>query len=365
MTRRLPGRALAVLLGALVPVLAGAGSARAGATPPGRSDPVLCAGAISSAEQVAGLPPRLLHAIGVVESGRRDPKSGLVRPWPWTINVQGQGYFFDNESAAVSAVQALQEAGITSIDVGCLQINLHYHPTAFSSLDQAFDPQANAAYGARFLRQLYGATGDWTAATAAYHSTTAEIGAGYARKVAAVRPAPDILPGDPDAVLPDAAALETELTPEFSAQLARDAADRAALLAAMRPAPSPAQARRRRDAAAPKLPRHAASGGEATSVYTAEFASRLAEDAATRAAIRARLRGQEEGTFVADAAPAPDAAPWRIRPAAWLYRHGGAGDRDAGAARATMPVAGKVRLRCLADTEPQGIVQLGKCGVIP
>ena len=42
---------------------------------------------------------------------------------------------------AVAAVQALQARGVRSIDVGCLQVNLMYHPIAFASLDDAFDPR--------------------------------------------------------------------------------------------------------------------------------------------------------------------------------------------------------------------------------
>ncbi len=36
--------------------------------------------------------------------------------------------------------------GVQSIDVGCFQINMYYHPGAFATLEQAFDPRANAAY---------------------------------------------------------------------------------------------------------------------------------------------------------------------------------------------------------------------------
>ena len=30
------------------------------------------------------------------------------------------------------------------IDVGCFQVDLFYHPYAFTSLEEAFDPDANA-----------------------------------------------------------------------------------------------------------------------------------------------------------------------------------------------------------------------------
>ena len=130
-----------------------------------------------------------------MESGRRDPVTGAVHPWPWTVNAEGQGYFYDTKAEAVAAVRAMQARGIRSIDVGCGQINLMHHPDAFPSLEQAFDPQANAAYAARFLKELFAQTGDWNKATALYHSATPELGAEYQRKVLAVWPEEQRLAG--------------------------------------------------------------------------------------------------------------------------------------------------------------------------
>jgi hypothetical protein len=147
-----------------------------------------CRAAIRMAERTAAIPDQLLAAIGRVESGRKDPRTGDVSPWPWTVNAEGQGYIYETKAQAVAAVRAFQSQGIRSIDVGCLQVNLMHHPDAFASLDIAFDPAANAAYAARFLTQLRAQTGDWTRAAAAYHSQTPEIGADYQRKVLAIWP---------------------------------------------------------------------------------------------------------------------------------------------------------------------------------
>ncbi|HEX5327570.1 MAG TPA: lytic transglycosylase domain-containing protein, partial [Acetobacteraceae bacterium] len=140
---------------------------------------------IAAAQAAAGLPSGLLAALGRVESGRLDPQTGTVRPWPWTINVAGQGFFFPNKATAVAAVQELQADGIRSIDVGCLQVNLMYHPAAFASLEQAFDPAANARYAARFLNALYYRSRDWTQAIGEYHSETPTLGAAYRTRVMA------------------------------------------------------------------------------------------------------------------------------------------------------------------------------------
>lgn len=144
-----------------------------------------CESAIAAAQAAAGLPSGLLAALGRVESGRLDPQTGTVRPWPWTINVAGQGFFFPSKTTAVAAVRELQADGIRSIDVGCLQVNLMYHPAAFASLEQAFDPAANARYAARFLNALYYRSRDWTQAIGEYHSETPTLGAAYRTRVLA------------------------------------------------------------------------------------------------------------------------------------------------------------------------------------
>lgn len=140
-----------------------------------------CDQAIAAAER--GLPAKLLPAISRVESGRLDAATGRVRPWPWTINVEGVGHFFDTKEQVIAAVAALQAKGVRSIDVGCMQVNLMHHPKAFPSLDAAFEPVTNAAYAARFLASLHGQLKDWNLATAAYHSMDPVRGEEYQRLV--------------------------------------------------------------------------------------------------------------------------------------------------------------------------------------
>jgi len=148
----------------------------------------LCRPAISVAERAFKIPPHVLAAIGRVESGRKDPVSGAFEPWPWTVNAEGQGFFYDSKAQAVAAVQAMQKQGMRSIDVGCMQISLLHHPDAFASLEQAFDPAANANYGARFLTQLHDKAESWPRAVELYHSATPDIGQAYGRQVYAALP---------------------------------------------------------------------------------------------------------------------------------------------------------------------------------
>jgi hypothetical protein len=151
----------------------------------GMAETELCAAAARAAENAAHIPNEFLSAIARVESGRVDAVSGALIAWPWTIDVGGAGRFFASKAEAIAAVRALQASGVRSIDVGCLQVNLAQHPDAFASLEEAFDPDANARYAAGFLNTLFAQTGSWPLAAAAYHSQTASLGSAYQRRVLA------------------------------------------------------------------------------------------------------------------------------------------------------------------------------------
>jgi hypothetical protein len=151
----------------------------------GFSEGHLCRAAIAEAERGANLPRGLLQAIGRVESGRRDPETGQFAPWPWTTNAEGEGKYFPTREAAIAHVRQLQARGVRIIDVGCMQVNLHHHPNAFASLEQAFDPLTNARYAARFLTELNGGRADWRQAAGHYHSQTPERAGPYREKVLA------------------------------------------------------------------------------------------------------------------------------------------------------------------------------------
>ena len=142
-----------------------------------------CLAAAKKAEQRYDIPTGLLAAIGQAESGRRDPLSGRVTPWPWTIDAGGTGLYLADSTTAAQTLTTLQGQGVRLIDVGCFQVDLTYHPHAFATLAEAFDPDANAAYAARFLSDLYHRLGSWSAAVQDYHSETPALGIPYRDRV--------------------------------------------------------------------------------------------------------------------------------------------------------------------------------------
>lgn len=147
--------------------------------------PGLCEAAAARASSSTGVPLSVLRAITLTETGRS--KKGSFRPWPWTVNMEGKGVWFDTLDEAKAYVRRNHDRGARSYDVGCFQINYRWHGGAFSSVDEMFDPDANAFYAARFLRQLFAEYGDWSRAAGAYHSRTPKFAEKYSKRFDRIR----------------------------------------------------------------------------------------------------------------------------------------------------------------------------------
>lgn len=143
-----------------------------------------CMEATQKMEKEFQIKEHMLTTISSVETGRWNELEQQSLAWPWTINAQGKGQFFNTKAEAVRAVKKLQAQGVKSIDVGCMQINLSYHGEAFDSIEEAFDPENNVRYGAKFLKSLYESKGnDWIKAAMAYHSSTPVKALKYKNKI--------------------------------------------------------------------------------------------------------------------------------------------------------------------------------------
>lgn len=118
----------------------------------------------------SGVPVSVLQAITRTETGRR--RNNRTQPWPWTVNMEGAGRWFDNPAEALSYVLEHFARGARSFDVGCFQINYRWHGQHFDSVEDMFDPLTNARYAARYLSELFAEKGNWDDAAGAYHSRT-------------------------------------------------------------------------------------------------------------------------------------------------------------------------------------------------
>jgi hypothetical protein len=130
-----------------------------------------------AAAHTAGIPPDLMRALTRTETGRST--GGQSQPWPWTVNMEGTGVWFDTRQEAEAYIAQHQERGARSFDIGCFQINHRWHGDQFTSVEQMFDPQENARYAARFIRELYTEFGSWEGAVGAFHSRTPENASRY------------------------------------------------------------------------------------------------------------------------------------------------------------------------------------------
>ncbi len=130
----------------------------------------LCEWAAQQAAAEAGVPPDILGALTLTETGRR--RDGITRPWAWSVNSEGAGSWFDDPGTALAFAEDRVAAGRTNLDIGCFQLNYRWHGMNFASVAEMFDPLTNARYAARFVSELHGETGDWRKAAGAFHSRT-------------------------------------------------------------------------------------------------------------------------------------------------------------------------------------------------
>ena len=193
---------------------------------------------ISAAEHAYGIPPGLLHAISLVETGQGI--GGYVLPWPYTVGVNSPGsdsYFkadqvlnrlgqlkkmgyvrfdlsadgisrskltyadalaflsthtasrtyslkaqpygrrFNNVDEAESFVYRMFAMGHRNLDIGLMQINWNVHSRHFRSVREALDPQVNLRYAVTYLMQHR--TNDWWGGVGRYHSGTPKYAKPY------------------------------------------------------------------------------------------------------------------------------------------------------------------------------------------
>ena len=130
----------------------------------------VCLAEARRAEVQHGIPRGLLQSITRVEAGRKTVTSEYM-PWPWTLNDQGKGLFFDTKQAAVDYLRAAVSSGDHSGDAGCMQVKTKWHMDGFFELADMLDPVQNTDYAASFLFDLHDAHQSWDNAVKHYHSS--------------------------------------------------------------------------------------------------------------------------------------------------------------------------------------------------
>ncbi|MGH8538057.1 MAG: transglycosylase SLT domain-containing protein [Gammaproteobacteria bacterium] len=131
-----------------------------------------------------GLPAKVVYAVALTESGLR-LQSGRARPWPWTLNIEGQGHYYPTRKAAYRALKVYLDRGGRRADVGLMQIHWRVHQRLLRDPWAPLDPMFNLRVGAYLLRERWQAAGNLWQAIGHYHAPSwPERAAWYRRQVA-------------------------------------------------------------------------------------------------------------------------------------------------------------------------------------
>ena len=123
-----------------------------------------CEREIQAAAAKYGVPVGILYSVGLTETGR---KGSL---YAYAMNVEGKAYYPTSTQEALAVFEAARRDGRKLIDLGCMQINHHFHGENFASAAEMFEPRRNVEYAAKFLQSLHKRHETWTMAVARYHA---------------------------------------------------------------------------------------------------------------------------------------------------------------------------------------------------
>lgn len=115
------------------------------------------------------IPQEWTEAIAQAESRRH----------PWTLNIEGKGFYFETKDAALTAAQNALESG-KSFDCGIMQVNSFWLKKYNIPLEAVFDPLANIYLGGFILKGEIKRHGFNSKAIGAYHSPNPDKARNYA-----------------------------------------------------------------------------------------------------------------------------------------------------------------------------------------
>lgn len=117
----------------------------------------------------AGVPSEVLYVVALTESGIRIDDQ--LHPWPWTLNIAGQGRFFrSKEDACFALMGALKTVPAKRVDIGLGQINYGYHGTRVNHPCDLLDPYLNLSIAADILLSQHQENQGWLRTIGRYHS---------------------------------------------------------------------------------------------------------------------------------------------------------------------------------------------------
>lgn len=159
-------------------------------TPPAPREPEDASGLLEGTvwDTVArrhGLDPLLLYGVALQETRHRAGRH-MSAPWPYTLRGPEGPQFHPSREAAARALRRLRARWRgQAIDVGLMQINLHWHGDKVADPVQLLDPRTNLEIAAGILVEaIQSAPGDLELGIGRYHHwKDAAIARAYGRRV--------------------------------------------------------------------------------------------------------------------------------------------------------------------------------------
>jgi hypothetical protein len=110
-----------------------------------------------------------------------------VQPWPWTLNINGVGHYYQTMKDAVIAAKNAHREGARRLGVGFGQVEWVYHSERFNgSFENALNPKQNVKVVCEILVEAWRSpkVNTWEDAIAYYHRPVLDkIARSYAEKV--------------------------------------------------------------------------------------------------------------------------------------------------------------------------------------
>jgi len=133
------------------------------------------------------LDPYILYAVALVESAKSSG-STHVTPWPWSLNKSGKSIIPASQQEARILLNKTLAEGHRNIDVGLMQINLHWQGHRVDNPEQLLNPVINLQIGALVLAEaIHSVPNDLVLGIGRYHSWhNISAAVAYGRKVLAV-----------------------------------------------------------------------------------------------------------------------------------------------------------------------------------
>lgn len=131
--------------------------------------------------------PYLLYAVALVESAKnRDLNK--ISPWPWALNKAGQSIIPGSKQEAAMILKQVIFDGNKHVDIGLMQINLHWHGNRVEKPEHLLNPVTNLNIGAALLAEAIHSSPDNLAlGVGHYHSwQNHQAAVLYGQKVLAV-----------------------------------------------------------------------------------------------------------------------------------------------------------------------------------